>query len=148
MYFCSFYFLLKTELEKNIQKWKSTLDELLSKQAEVSSKVAEDKTANSLGVYAISSPDTHKIIYVGKTKTKSIQGRMKDHLQHKHGDTDSDLANMVIKREKLPENYSDYLVRYLSINEPRDRMRFEMFAISVLDPALNKDDNKAPLKRK
>ena len=83
-----------------------------------------------------------------KQKTKSIQGRMKDHLQHKHGDTDSDLANMVIKREKLPQNYSDYLVRYLSINEPRDRMRFEMFAISVLDPALNKDDNKAPLKRK
>jgi len=55
---------------------------------------------------------------------------------------------MVIKREKLPQNYSDYLVRYLPINESRDRMRFEMFAISVLDPALNKDDNKAPLKRK
>ena len=140
--------MTQTELEKNIQKWKSMLDELLSKQAEVISKVAGDKTANSLGVYAISRPDTHKIIYVGKTKTKSIQGRMKDHLQHKHGDTDSDLANMVIKREKLPQNYSDYLVRYLSINEPRDRMRFEMFAISVLDPALNKDDNKAPLKRK
>ena len=73
---------METELEKNIQKWKSMLDELLSKQAEVISKVAEDKTANSLGVYAISRPDTHKIIYVGKTKTKSIQGRMKDHLQH------------------------------------------------------------------
>ena len=124
------------------------LDELLSKQAEVISKVAGDKTADSLGVYAISRPDTNEIVYVGKTKTKTIQGRMYDHLKHKHGDTDSDLANMVIKREKLPQNYSDYLVRYLPINESRDRMRFEMFAISVLDPALNKDDNKAPLKRK
>ena len=134
--------------KKEIKKWEEKLEELLSKKQELISNVAKNKNIREKGVYAISRPDTHKIIYVGKTKTKSIQGRMKDHLQHKHGDTDSDLANMVIKREKLPQNYSDYLVRYLSINEPRDRMRFEMFAISVLDPALNKDDNKAPLKRK
>ena len=33
LYFCSFYFLLKIELEKNIQKWKSMLDETTWKTA-------------------------------------------------------------------------------------------------------------------
>ena len=99
-----------------------------------------------MGVYAISTPDNDKIVYVGKTKTKSIPGRMYDHLMHKHLDTDSDLANMVLRREYLPQDYSSYLVRYVPLENSRDRMRFEMFTISILNPELNKDDNKRPVK--
>mgnify|MGYP000607173208 CR=1 FL=1 len=83
----------------------------------------------------------------GKTKTKTIQGRMYDHLKHKHGDTDSDLANMVLKRPYLPQDYLNYSVRYLPLEDSRDRMIFEMFTISILDPKLNKDDNKPPIKK-
>ena len=134
--------------KKEIEKWKEKLEELLSKKAELISNVSKNKNIHELGVYAISRPDDSEIIYVGKTKTKTIQGRMYDHLKHKHGDTDSDLANMVLKRRhKYPQDYSNYLVRYLPLEDTRDRMRFEMFAISILNPDLNKDDNKRPRKK-
>ena len=134
--------------KKEIEKWEEKLEELLLKKAELISNVAKNKNIHELGVYAISKPDDSEIIYVGKTKTKTIQGRMYDHLKHKHGDTDSDLANMVLKRKHLyPQDYPNYLVRYLPLEDSRDRMRFEMFTISILNPDLNKDDNKRPIKK-
>ena len=45
---------------------------------------------------------------------------------------------MVIARSHLPQDYESYLVRYVVLKDPRDRMRFENFAISILDPELNK----------
>ena len=133
--------------KKEIKKWEEKLEELLSKKQELISNVAKNKNIREKGVYAISRPDTNEIVYVGKTKTKTIQGRMYDHLKHKHGDTDSDLANMVLKRKHLPQDYPNYLVRYLPLEHSRDRMRFEMFTISILNPDLNKDDNKRPIKK-
>ena len=133
--------------KKEIERWEEKLEELLSKKPELISNVAKNKNIREKGVYAISRPDTNEIVYVGKTKTKTIQGRMYDHLKHKHGDTDSDLANMVLKRPYLPQDYLNYSVRYLPLEDSRDRMIFEMFTISILDPKLNKDDNKPPIKK-
>jgi len=129
-------------MEEAIKKWQNLLEKLISKKPERISNLARNKDITDLGVYAISTPDNDKIVYVGKTKIKSIPGRMYDHLMHKHLDTDSDLANMVIRREHLPQDYSSYLVRYVPLENSRDRMRFEMFTISILNPELNKDDNK------
>ena len=122
------------------------LDTHLRKVPEMISDVAKDKEIKDLGVYTISLPNDDEIVYVGKTKTKTIPGRMHDHLMHKHLDTDSDLANMVLRRSELPQDYENYLVRYTPLEDSRMRMRFEMFAISSLNPRLNKDDNKTPKK--
>ena len=73
--------------KKEIKKWEEKLEELLSKKQELISNVAKNKNIREKGVYAISKPDTNEIVYVGKTKTKTIQGRMYDHLKHKHGDS-------------------------------------------------------------
>ena len=109
------------------------------KKPEIISNIAKNKQIQDEGVYVISKPKKiEDIVYVGKTRTLSIQRRMYDHLSHKHGDTDSDLANMVIARSHLPQDYENYLVRFVALENPRDRMRFENFAISILDPELNK----------
>ena len=84
-------------ITEEIKKWNELLLVLLSKKPSKISNIAEDKKIQDLGVYAISYPDDSQIVYIGKTKTKTIHGRMKDHLQHKHLDTDSDLANMVLR---------------------------------------------------
>jgi len=126
-------------MRDEIKKWENLLDELLSKKSEIISNIAKNKQIQDEGVYAISKPKKiEEIVYVGKTRTLTIQRRMHDHLSHKHGDTDSDLANMVIARSHLPQDYESYLVRYVVLKDPRDRMRFENFAISILDPELNK----------
>ena len=126
-------------MKDEIKKWQNLLEELLVKKPEIISNIAKNKQIQDEGVYVISKPKKiEDIVYVGKTRTLSIQRRMHDHLSHKHGDTDSDLANMVIARSHLPQDYENYLVRFVALEKPRDRMRFENFAISILDPELNK----------
>ena len=126
-------------MKDEIKKWQNLLEELLVKKPEIISNIAKNKQIQDEGVYVISKPKKiEDIVYVGKTRTLSIQRRMHDHLSHKHGDTDSDLANMVIARSHLPQDYENYLVRFVALENPRDRMRFENFAISILDPELNK----------
>tara|TARA_B100001167_G_C16571442_1_gene212708 strand:- start:46 stop:432 length:387 start_codon:yes stop_codon:yes gene_type:complete len=126
-------------MKDEIKKWQNLLEELLVKKPEIISNIAKNKQIQDEGVYVISKPKKiEDIVYVGKTRTLSIQRRMYDHLSHKHGDTDSDLANMVIARSHLPQDYENYLVRFVALENPRDRMRFENFVISILDPELNK----------
>mgnify|MGYP001346944170 FL=1 len=126
-------------MKDEIKKWQNLLEELLVKKPEIISNIAKNKQIQDEGVYVISKPKKiEDIVYVGKTRTLTIQRRMYDHLSHKHGDTDSDLANMVIARSHLPQDYENYLVRFVALENPRDRMRFENFAISILDPELNK----------
>ena len=126
-------------MKDEIKKWQNLLEELLVKKPEIISNIAKNKQIQDEGVYVISKPKKiEDIVYVGKTRTLSIQRRMYDHLSHKHGDTTSDLANMVIARSHLPQDYKNYLVRFVALENPRDRMRFENFAISILDPELNK----------
>ena len=126
-------------MKDEIKKWQNLLEELLVKKPEIISNIAKNKQIQDEGVYVISKPKKiEDNVYVGKTRTLSIQRRMYDHLSHKHGDTDSDLANMVIARSHLPQDNENYLVRFVALENPRDRMRFENFAISILDPELNK----------
>ena len=126
-------------MKDEIKKWQNLLEVLLAKKPEIISNIAKNKQSQDEGVYVISKPKKiEDIVYVGKTRTLTIQRRMSAHLSHKHDDTDSDLANMVIARPHLPQDYENYLVRFVALENPRDRMRFENFAISILDPELNK----------
>ena len=88
------------------------------------------------GIYAISLPgDQDDIVYIGKTNTKTIQGRIKDHVSIKET---SDLSGMVKRDPSLPQAVLSYHVRMLQVPEERDRSNIEYFAISVMSPRLNK----------
>jgi len=88
------------------------------------------------GVYMISTPDDNEIVYVGKTRTKSVAGRVKD---HRSINTNSDLKGMLSKLFKdYPQDIDNYLVRCIEIRDPRERTFFEHFLISILQPHFNK----------
>ena len=87
------------------------------------------------GVYVISTPDDKRIVYVGKTLTKTIIGRIAD---HRNIDTKSDLKGMLKIFPDYPRQIDKYQVRCTEISDACERMLFEHFAISILGPPFNK----------
>lgn len=90
---------------------------------------------NVEGVYIISTPDDEKIVYAGKTSTKSIAERLRD---HRNIDTTSDLKGMLKLFADYPQDIDNYLVRCVEVTDSRERTLFEHFAISILQPVFNK----------
>ncbi len=90
---------------------------------------------NAEGIYIISTPDDSEIVYVGKTRTKSIFGRIKD---HRSINTRSDLKGMLKMFSDYPQEIDDYLVRCVEVADARRRTFFEHFTISILQPPFNK----------
>ncbi|MFX0199170.1 MAG: hypothetical protein ACFFCW_23855 [Candidatus Hodarchaeota archaeon] len=88
------------------------------------------------GVYVISTPDDGEIVYVGKTRTKSVIGRVSD---HRDTDTKSDLKGMLRLFPDYPQEVNNYLVRCINISDARKRTFFEHFSIGVLSPPFNKE---------
>ena len=86
------------------------------------------------GVYAISTPDDD-LVYVGKTRTKTISGRIKD---HRYMGERSDLRGMLKVFNDYPQEIDKYLVRCIEVADPRERTFFEYFTIGVLSPPFNK----------
>ena len=86
------------------------------------------------GVYAISTPADDEIVYVGRTKIKSIAGRIAD---HRTGNGTSDLREKLRHNAHMPQALEQYFVRYVRVTEPRPRLFFEHFAIGCLAPRLN-----------
>jgi hypothetical protein len=89
------------------------------------------------GVYAISRPDDDTTVYVGRTKTESMSGRMVAH-RSGSGDRGSDLRDKLKQNPEMPQRVDDYRVRYVVIEDDRDRLFFESFAIGCLAACLNK----------
>ena len=87
------------------------------------------------GVYIISTPDDKEMVYTGRTKTKSVTGRVQD---HRRINTGSDLKGMLKTHKSYPQETDDYKVRCIEIIDPRERTFFEYFVIGVLKPAFNK----------
>lgn len=87
------------------------------------------------GVYVISTPNDKEIVYAGRTKTKSVVGRIRD---HRSINTSSDLKGMVRINPSYPQGIDSYRVRCIEIIDPRERLFFEHFVIGVLKPTFNK----------
>ena len=83
----------------------------------------------------ISTPKDNEFVYVGKTQTKTIIGRIAD---HKSIDTKSDLKGMLKISPNYPQEIDRYLVRCTGISDTKERTFFEHFAISILQPMFNK----------
>ena len=87
-------------------------------------------------VYVFYKPKSEEVVYVGRTKTKNINGRMKD---HKGTNGSSDMNIMIKGRAGFPQEVEEYIIKFLRIENKRERMFFENFVISILKPELNKE---------
>ena len=87
------------------------------------------------GVYAISTPDDSRFVYAGKTRTKTVLGRIRD---HRSVDTQSDLRGMLQRYRDYPQEIDSYLVRCQQERDARQRTFLEYFVIGVLQPSFNK----------
>ena len=88
------------------------------------------------GVYLFSSPSTpSSLVYAGRTKTKTILGRFKDHSRI---NTPSDLRGMLLRLPDMPQTSSEYGARWLAVPDPIERSQFELFVIAVLAPPFNR----------
>ena len=97
---------------------------------------ASPRTARDRGVYAISLPgDASTIVYVGRAKTRTVRGRIRDHLKI---DTPSDLRGMLKRWPDLPQDAESYEARWVAEADDKERAFREYFAISMLMPKLNR----------
>lgn len=112
------------------------LAKLRSEPVSSAGEVSSAKTSHqSPAVYLLLTPDKSAIVYVGRTITKAIQGRIYDHL---HMDQSSDLRIMLTRYPDYPQDPTTYNVQYLAIHDSRERMLFKDFCIAVLDPPFNR----------
>ena len=86
-------------------------------------------------VYFISRPKDKGIVYVGKTQSKTVLGRIKD---HRSISTNSDMKGMLKNNPAMTQDVDEYFVRMIRLDDDKERGHFEHFAIGVLKPALNK----------
>lgn len=127
----------REEYSDRISILQRSLFELISSRAFTIQDILREKPPrfNVKGAYAISTPDDNGIVYVGKTLTKSVIGRVAD---HRNINTKSDLKGMLKFSPTYSQNIGDYLVRCIEIPDGRQRSLFEHFAISVLQPTFNR----------
>ena len=119
-----------------INEFSNLVSELLSMNPLTIRDVIKGPSRFSVeGVYSISTPDDSEIVYVGKTRTKTIVGRIRD---HRSIDTKSDLKGMLKLFSSYPQEIDDYLVRCVEIVDAKKRTFFEHFSISTLQPPFNK----------
>ena len=125
------------EFPTRISQFHNQLCELLSRDALSIHDIIREKPSqfDVEGVYVISTPDDEKIVYVGKTRTKSVIGRLSD---HRIMDTNSDLKGMLKLFPDYPQETDQYLARCIKVTDPRKRTYFEHFLISILQPPFNK----------
>ena len=121
----------------NIESHKEKLTRLLYSSVRTIQDVAFSLPAefDVEGVYVISTPNDKEIVYAGRTKTKLVIGRIKD---HRSTNTNSDLRGMVRINPSYPQGIDTYRVRCTEIIDYKERLFFEHFVIGVLKPAFNK----------
>jgi hypothetical protein len=120
-----------------ILEHKERLSELFAARGFTFNNILKNKPSqfNVKGVYAISTPNDGEVVYVGKTLTKSVIGRLSD---HRSICTTSDLKGMLKLFPNYPQEINNYVVRCIQIDDPRRRTFVEYFIISAIQPAFNK----------
>src|SRR3989339_508808 len=125
-------------LVKIIEKHKKMLDKLISADCFFLKDLNIDFWKNNKkhrveGVYILLD-EKNKIIYSGKTSTKTILDRVGN--QHIYGGSSSDLRDMLGRPSMMA--VTKYKCKYLEVKNYRNRSMFEHFVISIMQPPLNK----------
>jgi hypothetical protein len=121
-----------------IQELSSLLERLLSAPAVPVNELLRQRleAADLPGVYLISQTEAaDSPVYAGRTKTKSVLGRLRDHCVQKTG---SDLAGMLSRHPTYPQDPRSYYLRWVAVPDDIARAQLELFAISVLRPPFNR----------
>ena len=120
-----------------IKKYGDKLAALLELPASLLVDVARNQPIASQvpGVYVILSPLDVRVVYAGKTNDQGhICRRMQD---HRSGNASRDLPVMLQHHQDLVQDIDQYQVKWIEIQDPRDRYYFEQFMTGVLRPILN-----------
>ncbi len=126
-----------TDYPARITVLRDRLSTLLSAEPSRIREILNNKPAafDVPGAYAIATPDDSRFVYAGKTRTKTVLGRIRD---HRSIDTQSDLRGMLKCHLPYPQEIDSYLVRSLEEKDARLRTFLEHFVIGVLQPPFNK----------
>ena len=117
---------LPAPYDSNLATHTAELVRLLAQPSHVVSEVLKQwpAAAQVSGVYAFSTPDD-VIVYVGMTVSQILADRFHDHF---HGKGGSDLRGMLpLFSASHPQAREEYRVRWLHIEDPRQRSFFEDF---------------------
>lgn len=125
-----------TDIDERLKTLAERLQALMSAQQYAITDVAKEKiaTASVSGVYAISIRDGGAILYVGKNTKATVAKRS---FQHVNTQTKSDLKGMIKLYKDLPQNLNNYVIRWIEIEDARERHFFEAFAMGVIQPRMN-----------
>ncbi len=121
--------------KKNIKLMRQLRNLLGSEIVKLDYLIKNKDSFNFPAVYVFSKPNFKKAIYVGRTKTLPLRRRMID---HKKTNGNSDLNMMIKGKASYSKKIGEYKLRYLKIEDSKERMFFESFAIALLQPELNK----------
>jgi len=120
-----------------IRGFSSRLSDLLDSCSCQLVEVASSRPPESQvpGVYLILSPPDGHVVYAGMTQHRNhICRRLGD---HRNGNASCDLPVMLSQHAEMPQAIEEYRVKWLEIEDPRDRYLFEQFVVGVLSPELN-----------
>ena len=125
-------------IHERVQLMTPALQSLLDAPSHRISNVLAQKLAHAAvpGVYLISAPSQpESIVYVGRTKTKTVLGRLNDHCRLS---TPSDLSGMLLRYPDQAQDARSYDIRWVSVEDDISRAQLELFAIAVLKPPFNR----------
>lgn len=125
-------------MEERIHVLKNKLLELVASPTVQIAKIMAESHPSScvLGVYLISAPKKpDEIVYAGRTKSKTIHGRLCDHCRLKTG---SDLSGILLRFSDYPQIAKEYEARWIHVENEIERAQLELFTISVLCPPFNR----------
>lgn len=94
--------------------------------------VAKNVRFDFPAVYLIYSPDKSKLCYIGTTN--SLNGRIEEHMI---GIGTDNLCNKIKRRSGMSQDIHDYKLKYIRINNYRDRRFSECMLLGVYEPPLN-----------
>ena len=126
----------ENEISYSISKQSNLLMELLNAPTYAITEVAKNniKEASVSGVYLISLSGSNEILYIGKNESQTVYGRA---WQHVYTGATSDLKAMIKLYDDLPQELTEYQIRWIQIDDPRERHFFEAFAMGVLCTRMN-----------
>ena len=126
------------QLSARLETLQRQLDELMQAPVIELGEVADGEHARAEvpGVYLINVPDDPtRIVYAGRTESKSVRGRLRDHLSIA---TRSDLRGMLGEHTEYPREPRLYGGRWIAVHDRQARLSLEKFAIALLMPPFNR----------
>jgi hypothetical protein len=120
-----------------LRKFTSDLHALAELQSRVIGDVLREwpDDAQFTSGYLVSTPDDGEIVYAGMSKDQVVANRFYDHI---HNRNPSNLSGILPRFPTYPQAADTYRVRWVPVEDLRERRFFESFVIGVIRPPFNR----------